>query len=74
MAARIDTAAGVQVRSRRVVLEPFTPPLYDDYDVHPDGRTLVMVRPVRYAEGREVVMVVDWLTELRRLAESPPTP
>lgn len=67
-AAEIETAAGVRVQSRRLVLEPFTPPLYDDYDIHPDGRTLVMVRPAHYAEGREVVAVIDWFAELRRLA------
>lgn len=66
MAARIDTAAGIRVVSRRVVIEPFSPPLYDDYDIHPDGRTLVVVRPAGDAQGREVTLVLNWLTELRR--------
>ena len=70
MATRIDTDAGVRVRSRRLVVQPFSPPLYDDYDIHPvNGRTLVLVRPVGDAERREVTIVLNWLTELRRSAE-----
>jgi Tol biopolymer transport system component len=71
MAARVDTAAGVQVLSRRLVIEPFSPPRYDDYDIHPDGRTLVMVRPVGDAVGREVTMVLNWFTELPQLIRRP---
>ena len=37
MAARIDKTEGIRALSHRLVLEPFLPPLYDDYDVHPDG-------------------------------------
>ena len=51
----------------RTVVQPFLPPLYDDYHVHPDGR-LVLVRPFGNAQGREVVMVQNWFTELRRRA------
>ena len=67
MAARIDTSSGARVLSRRTVLESFSPPLYDDYDVHPDGRTLVLVRPLGDARGREVTVVLNWLAELQRL-------
>jgi len=67
MAARIDRTAGIRVLSHRVAIEPFLPPLYDDYDVHPDGRMLVVARPATNTEGREVTIVVDWFTELRRL-------
>ena len=67
MAARVDTTIGVRVLSRRVVIEPFLPPLYDDYAIHPDGRTLVLVRPAGSAQGREVNMVVNWYEELKRL-------
>ncbi len=66
MAARLDTASGVRVLSRRLVFEPFTPPLYDDYDIHPDGKTLALVRPAGDARGREITLVLDWLTELQR--------
>jgi len=64
MAARIDTESGVRVMSRRLVIEPFPPPLYDDYDIHPDGRTLALVRPVGDARGREIVWVLNWLAGL----------
>jgi serine/threonine-protein kinase len=67
MAARIDTTAGVRVLGRRLVLAPFSPPLYDDYDVHSDGRTLALVRP-RDESGRDVVLVLDWFAEVRRAA------
>lgn len=66
MAARVDKAAGVKVVSNRVVVDPFLPPLYDDYDIHPDGRTVVTVRPASQTQGREVTMVLDWFSELRQ--------
>ena len=67
MAARIAHDNGVRALSRRVVYEPFLPPLYDDYDIHPDGRTLALVRPANDTQGREVLVVVNWLAELRRM-------
>ena len=67
MAARIDTASSVRVLSHRLVIEPFTPPLYDDYDIHPDGKTLALVRPAGDARGRGITLVLNWLTELQRL-------
>ena len=68
MAARIDTTAGIRVLGRRLVLSPFSPPLYDDYDVHPDGHTLALVRP-RAESGRDVVLVLDWFSEVRRATQ-----
>ena len=50
-----------------MVVEPFLPPLYDDYDIHPNGQTLVLVRPANITLGREVTTVVDWFEELNRL-------
>ena len=67
MAARVETSSGVRVLSRRLVIEPFTPPLYDDYDIHPDGRTLVLVRPAGELRGREIAMLLDWPAELARV-------
>ena len=67
MAARVDKAAGVKVLASRVAIDPFLPPLYDDYDVRSDG-TLVMVRPVSDTQGREVRMVFDWFNQFRRAA------
>jgi Tol biopolymer transport system component len=66
MAARIDIASGVRVLSHRLVIEPFTPPLYDDYDIHPDGRTLALVRPAVDARGLGITLVSNWLAELQR--------
>jgi serine/threonine-protein kinase len=68
MAARLDTTAGVRVLDRRLVLAPFAPPLYDDYDVHPNGRTLALVRP-RAESGHDVVLVLDWFSDVRRAAK-----
>jgi Tol biopolymer transport system component len=65
MAARLDKAAGVKVLQSRIVVDPFLPPLYDDYDIHRDGRTLVMVRPANQTQGREVRMVHGWFNEFR---------
>jgi Tol biopolymer transport system component len=64
MAARVDTSAGVRVLSRRVVFQPFLPPLYDDYDIHPDGRTLALVRPAGELRGREIQMLLHWPARL----------
>jgi serine/threonine-protein kinase len=63
MSARLDLAGGVRVISRRQVADSFAPPLYDDYHVHPDGRTQVHVRP--HAESnREVVVVINALGDV----------
>jgi hypothetical protein len=66
MAVRIEKAAAVRaVSTPRVVIDPFLPPLYDDYDIHPDGRQLVFVRPSG-TQPREVVAIVNWSTDLQR--------
>jgi Tol biopolymer transport system component len=64
LSARLAKTAGVKAVSTRVVLEPFLPPLYDDYDVYRDG-TLVTVRPANRTQGREITIVLGWLGELR---------
>lgn len=64
MATRVETTAGIRTLASRIVVDPFLPPLYDDYDVHRDGRTLVMVRPTNQTQGREVTVVLDWFQEL----------
>jgi Tol biopolymer transport system component len=74
LAARIDGTSGFRVTARRVVLDPFVPPLGDDYDVHPDGRTIVYVRPAASIQPREVTVVVNWFTELRRLESGSRSP
>jgi eukaryotic-like serine/threonine-protein kinase len=67
MAARIDKASGIRVLSHRLVIEPFMPPLYDDYAIHPNGRTIAMVRPAGGSFGNEVTLVLNWLADFRRL-------
>jgi Tol biopolymer transport system component len=63
MSVRLDTTSGVRVTGRRQVLGSFAPPLYDDYQIHPDGHTLVHVRP--HAESdREVVLVLNAFAEV----------
>jgi Tol biopolymer transport system component len=66
MAARVDKTSGVKVVASRVALDPFLPPMYDDYDIHPDGHTLVTVRPANQTQGREVTMVLGWFDEIGR--------
>jgi eukaryotic-like serine/threonine-protein kinase len=73
MAAHVDISSGVRVTSRRLVFEPFLPPLYDDYDIHPDGRTLALVGPAGESRGREITVVLNWPAELSRLARPAPT-
>ncbi len=65
MAARVDKTAGVKVLASRVVVDPFLPPLYDDYDVDRDGR-VVIVRPANQTQAREIRTVVDWFGEFGR--------
>ncbi len=67
MAARLDMSAGISVVSRRPVLAPFAPPSYDDYHMHPDGQTLVLVQP-RQEQRNEVVVVLDWRSAMRNEA------
>jgi hypothetical protein len=67
MAARVETTPAVRVLSRRLVIEPFMPPLFDDYAIHRDGRTLALVRPAgAAASGREITLVLNWLTDVRQ--------
>ena len=66
----LDLTSGVRTVSHRLVIEPFLPPLYDDYDIHPDGRTLVMVRPSGVVQAREVTVVVNWFSELRSIVRA----
>jgi Tol biopolymer transport system component len=68
MAARLQVAGDVRVLSQRLVIEPFSPPQYDDYDIHPDGRRLALVRPAGESSGREIALILNWRPELRPTA------
>ena len=63
-AVAVEAGAIVQVGDRRLVLDHFEPPVQDDYHVHPDGRTLVYVRPVG-AGGNEVRLILNGLAALQ---------
>ena len=66
MAATIATSPALAVTARDSVLAgPFVADSYHpNYDVTPDGKSFVMIRPL---DGdRHVVMVVNWIEELRR--------
>jgi len=64
--ASLAFAPTPQVTARRLVFRgPYaTDAFHPNYDVAPDGRGFVMVKPV--GENRRVVIVVNWRRELRR--------
>ena len=66
MAATVTTSPVLAVTGRDTLFtgEFTTDPWHPNYDVSPDGRSFVMLRPV--AAQRELVMVVNWIEELRR--------
>jgi serine/threonine-protein kinase len=66
MAARVVTSPTFAVVARDTLFEgPFmTDQWHPNYDVAPDGKSLVMVRPV--AQDRQLIIVMNWLEELRQ--------
>ena len=66
IAATIVTAPELKVTARQLLLEgPYASDNYHpNYDIAPDGRSVVMVRPVESA--RKLVMAVHWVEELRK--------
>jgi Tol biopolymer transport system component len=66
MAARLEISAGVRVLSRRMALEPFSSPNFDDYDLHRDGQTVVVVRPRSDPRQGDAVMALGWGHEVQR--------
>ena len=67
-AATIVTVPSLAVAARQVLFNgPFATDVYHpNYDVTPDGKGFVMLRPVD--ENRQLVMVLNWIQELRRRA------
>jgi eukaryotic-like serine/threonine-protein kinase len=61
--ADVETEAGVRTGQRRLVVEPFLPPSFDDYHVHPDGHPLVLVRPAA-VPGGQVRVILNGIGEL----------
>ena len=66
MAARVVTSPAFAVVARDTLFEgPFmTDQWHPNYDVAPDGKSFVMVRPV--AQDRQLIIVMNWLEELRQ--------
>ena len=64
--ATIATTPTLQVTGRRVLFSgPYASDVFHpNYDVAPDGKSFLMVRPVDQSRG--LVMVVNWARELRR--------
>ena len=66
MAANVaaSPALGVSGRDTLFTGRFTTSPWHQNYDVAPDGKSFVMLRPVE--EHRQLVMVLNWIEELRR--------
>jgi len=66
LAARVVTAPSFAVTARDTLFEgPYTTDqFHPNYDVAPDGKSFVMVRPVE--QDRQLIMVVNWIEELRQ--------
>jgi eukaryotic-like serine/threonine-protein kinase len=66
MAATVAPSPTLAVTARERLFEGrfTTDPWHPNYDVAPDGKSFVMLRPVE--ENRQLVMVVNWIEELRR--------
>jgi eukaryotic-like serine/threonine-protein kinase len=64
--ATIATSPSLRVTGRRVLFSgPYASDVFHpNYDVAPDGKSFLMVRPVDQSRG--LVMVVNWARELRR--------
>ena len=70
MAARVVTSPSFTVVARDTLFEgPYmTDPWHPNYDVMPDGKGFVMVRPVE--QDRQLIMVMNWGEELRQRTRS----
>ena len=66
LAARVVTSPTFAVVARDSLFDgPFmTDRFHPNYDVTPDGKGFVMVRPVE--QDRQLIMVVNWIEELRQ--------
>jgi serine/threonine-protein kinase len=64
--AAIATAPTLQVTGRRVLFSGLysTDIFHPNYDVAPDGKSFLMIKPVDLSRG--LIMVVNWARELRR--------
>ena len=72
MGATIVTSPALGVVARDTLFEGrfTTDPWHPNYDVAPDGKHFVMLRPVE--ENRDLVVVTNWIQELRRRVGAAP--
>ena len=70
MAARVATSPSFAVIARDTLFEgPYmTDPWHPNYDVLPDGKGFIMVRPVE--QDRQLIMVMNWGEELKQRTRS----
>jgi Tol biopolymer transport system component len=70
-AVDIATGSGLEIGRQRLLFEGSFEPSYDtalSFDLSPDGRRFLMrQRPVGDMVARELVLVLDWFSELERL-------
>jgi Tol biopolymer transport system component len=70
-AVDIATGSGLEISKQHLLFEGSFEPSYDtalSFDMSPDGRRFLMRhRPVGDLVARELVLVLDWFTELERL-------
>jgi serine/threonine-protein kinase len=66
MAATVSRTPALGVVARDTLFEGHyaSDPWHANYDVTPDGRHFVMLQPVE--ENRDLILVVNWIEELRR--------
>jgi Tol biopolymer transport system component len=69
--ATLAATPSLRVVARRVLFSgPYASDIFHpNYDVAPDGKSFLMVRPVDQTRG--LVMVIRWAAELRRRSGSP---
>jgi serine/threonine-protein kinase len=70
MATRVQTEGEFRVLSIELLFDDsafYSSPPGETYDVHPDGRFLMITAEDAAAAAREVVMVENWFEELERL-------
>jgi len=65
MAATVGTSPALAISKRDTLFtgQFSTSPWHPNYDVAPDGKSFIMVRPVE--EHRQLILVVNWIEELR---------
>jgi serine/threonine-protein kinase len=70
--ARLATSPALEVVARDTLFEgPYTTdPWHPNYDVTPDGTGFIMLQPVD--ENRRLVMIVNWVEELRQRTRATP--